>query len=810
MAEVLAAAFRANTTGTIALEQGAGESRLFVRYGTPCGALLYGETYALSEALLDAGVVDKATIERTLAIAATSGRKHGEVLVEQGALGRDELRHFVRQQQQASLFRLCIQREGRYELRGWERPPEWTEGLDLDPLRILLDALRSDELADRRAAILEVLEPHRIRHSPDTSDLARRLALEPLERRAVATAGVPRSTSDFGGGMLEPEEARTFLCAAVLLNLLEIDDGSRAAPRTSDPEPVLAGDALADLLRPIPEPPRPASRPAPVRTTTGPISTTTGPISTTTGPISTRNPSPRGDELERAIARNMTPEPLPRVPPARPAAIELDLELGSDNGVEFAPGEFALEVNPDEEPLELDFDRAPRQMRSSHLEEGLRPPPRAPRPAPRPAEAPRDTPKPTSEAPKLRKPKAPEYNPFAPRPPVAPATDSTSAPGAPAPAATGRDILAGIEDLVGHLPEERTGPIALAERATPPPSDDDLALLAAQETSDAHETIEAEPLDHVEVSPHPERSPAPLREKREVSPRPENADVRRRLLARAFRNVGGEAFQQHSTTSPHATTPTVAAPEAPAPRPEKSDFELEREVIDRLSRRNEDHFQRLDVERTATTEQVKEAFLQLAKRFHPDRLSAMGQPHLLPQVRELFSRIKESYDELVDPASRARHLSTLEAKDNNGKVTHDPQGAKVAFQKAAGALRKHDLVAAEAELVRAVALDPLPVHMAELAWTLYANPKRRDDARDEIRDLVVKALKGTPEHDRAYVVAAYISRVDGEAERSEKLFRKALDLNPRNVEAARELRLIESRRPPSDAGGGLFSRLRRK
>lgn len=64
----------------------------------------------------------------------------------------------------------------------------------------------------------------------------------------------------------------------------------------------------------------------------------------------------------------------------------------------------------------------------------------------------------------------------------------------------------------------------------------------------------------------------------------------------------------------------------------------------------------------------------------------------------------------------------------------------------------------------------------------------------EVRKVVTSVLAAAPENDRAYVVAAGMFKRLGDEKRSLSCFAKACKLNPRNVDAARQLRLATMRR----------------
>lgn len=760
VAELVASAFVANATGTVVVEQGPVESRLFVRYGQPCGVQLSSGEVSLGEVLVEQGEVDASAWQRAEQAARAARSTAGEVLVAEGALTRQRLERGLATQQLRNLFLLCMTREGRYELRGWERPPPWTERVSLDPLRLLMDVFHADAMADRRDALLDLVGDRRLRRAPDFDSQVSRLALQPLERRALGTLTVPRRLDEIGGGLFDPEEARLLGCASLLLGLLEVEEAElRHAPRRNE-----AVDASA-FLRPetaatvtIPRPSRP---PAPAVTIDRPL----------VKPAQADAPTP-----SMTIDRPMVRPALFDVPPEpAPAAVSFA------NGLELDLGDG------DDEPLELDLDFVPGSQ-----------------PAP-----------PVTAKPAARPPPVEAYNPFAAprqssgRPPPGPAVildsaldqivrDSTP-PRSAVTSTTGEDLFAGLDDLVADLASEpTTGPISLMDEPTPA-AGDDLALAAAMESLAAEEMaldddspfdVSSEPV--VERSQPVERSPGPGG----------RSDARKRLLQRAFRNVGGEAFRR--VTGPIATSPSTPAPAPTAPLG-KPDPAFEREVNELLTLRREDHFKRLGVAREASTQEIKTAFLQLAKRFHPDSLGATGQLQMLPQVREVFAMVKDSYDALLDSAARMRYLAELDAKEGAHKrAERDPEGARKAFATAQRYINRMDFVRAEPELSRAVALDPQSLYLAELAWAFYKT--RKDSALEEIRQLVQRSLELRPVHDRACVVAAYIARVDGDDQRSENLFRQALQLNPANVEASREILLIEGRRKKA----GLFDRLRGK
>ena len=274
---------------------------------------------------------------------------------------------------------------------------------------------------------------------------------------------------------------------------------------------------------------------------------------------------------------------------------------------------------------------------------------------------------------------------------------------------------------------------------------------------------------------------------------PEEARRRRqRLLQRAMQNMGvGPLSRQPS--QPGAPRPSAAERGSrPAPAPAEAGLRRAFEAAEPRARA-EDLFERLGLPRNATRDQVKAAYLQLAKQLHPDRFVAPGLSDLAPRVKDLFSSVNEAYEVLSDERKRAGYLA------QTGRVAgaaarsagEDGAAAGVAYEKAEACVRTRDFGKARAYYEAALRADPRPEYQAAYASMLLAEGRSADRAR--ARALAEAALRD-PACDRALSLCGVLARDDGDDGRAERFFRKALAANPRNAEADRELRAIEVRR----------------
>ena len=261
-----------------------------------------------------------------------------------------------------------------------------------------------------------------------------------------------------------------------------------------------------------------------------------------------------------------------------------------------------------------------------------------------------------------------------------------------------------------------------------------------------------------------------------------------------------------STPAMPAGTPAMTAPRrslpppAAAPLPPAELSREHRELWDELASRvakldRQNFFEMLGLEQSALGSNAREAYFAIVKRFHPDRLPAQLAP-LQEFAQRLFVTLTDAHETLIDDEKRTRYIGIV--RDGGGtpaaqrKLTQTIE-ATVEFQKAE-ALRKSDPSLAEDYARRAIALDPDQAdYYALLAWILYERHAGEEAPLAEMLELVDKALGMHEGHDRAHYYRGAVLRRLGRERDAIRAFRKASTLNPRNVDALREVRLAEMR-----------------
>jgi curved DNA-binding protein CbpA len=228
------------------------------------------------------------------------------------------------------------------------------------------------------------------------------------------------------------------------------------------------------------------------------------------------------------------------------------------------------------------------------------------------------------------------------------------------------------------------------------------------------------------------------------------------------------------------------------------------------------HFELLNVPKTASAQEVQSAYYALVKKFHPDRLPLSLAP-LVRAAQLLFERLTEANETLSNAELRAGYEQAVAAGGGTraaDRIMRNVLESALEFQKAEVLMRRREYTQAMQLLRSAITKSPEEAdYHALYAWLLHlTNPGTPAPLDDMLRSLD-RALKSNPRHERAHFYKGTIlKRLKRDAE-AVRHFRMAAELNPHNVDAAREVRLASMRRDsnkPPPGNQGVLSRLFKK
>jgi tetratricopeptide (TPR) repeat protein len=212
----------------------------------------------------------------------------------------------------------------------------------------------------------------------------------------------------------------------------------------------------------------------------------------------------------------------------------------------------------------------------------------------------------------------------------------------------------------------------------------------------------------------------------------------------------------------------------------------------------QDYFAMLGIARDATKEEVQSAYFALAKTWHPDKL-----PPALADVREqcskVFAHLSEAQQTLSDEEKRNRYMKLIK----DGGATPDDQAiitnvleAATNFQKADICLKRQDLAQAETYCRQAHKQDPTQAeYLALLAWVEALKPANQTPQATLARiEMLDKAIGMNSRCERAFFYRGMLHKRLSNDAKAYKDFKVSAELNPRNIDAVREVRLWNMRK----------------
>lgn len=270
-----------------------------------------------------------------------------------------------------------------------------------------------------------------------------------------------------------------------------------------------------------------------------------------------------------------------------------------------------------------------------------------------------------------------------------------------------------------------------------------------------------------------------------------------------------KAEQAAAQTEPAVRqTPVLETPRPPEATPEVDERAELEQFFSRLDAA-EDHYEVLAVTRSAEANAIKQAYYNLARRFHPDRFHQEAGTQMHARLQTAFARVAQAYEALRDAKTRAaydvkmqtqrkmRHGSSFSSSGQAGQTTagtsstaSGPMQAEESFQRGLGALKSGNLALAMSLLGEAARLAPKqPRYRAYYGLSLSANSKTRHQAEAEIQAAI--ALDANNASYRVMLAELYHQL--GMKRRALGELQRAMSLDPQNAEARRLLGDLNSK-----------------
>lgn len=282
------------------------------------------------------------------------------------------------------------------------------------------------------------------------------------------------------------------------------------------------------------------------------------------------------------------------------------------------------------------------------------------------------------------------------------------------------------------------------------------------------------------------------------------------------------AFRTTTAKTNKDRPPADVTPETPTSAPEQSDNRWmsvsdEEEVLEKFLRRLRQAtnlYEVIELPVTAETNEIKNAYYALARRYHPDRFHLKSGTRLHAEISSAFARITQAYETLTNPNTRAAYDQSMErlrrfsesakpakpdsvaSSTDDLELDVDPSEkelgrAEYNFREGLGALQQGRMRDAMTHLAAASQLEPQQArYRAHYGRALAADEKTRRLAENEIQ----AAVKLEPANAAFRIMLAELYLELKFHRRAQTELDRALALDPNNATAHSLLRKLEKSR----------------
>ncbi len=204
-----------------------------------------------------------------------------------------------------------------------------------------------------------------------------------------------------------------------------------------------------------------------------------------------------------------------------------------------------------------------------------------------------------------------------------------------------------------------------------------------------------------------------------------------------------------------------------------------------------DHFEALGVKREATGAQIKIAYFQLAKSYHPDAIPASAPPEVKKLGADVFAKVSEAWSVLGDDGKRKKYLEDLQFGGTSQVDVLKILEAEQVFQ--AGTLlvkvRRYDEALAKFEEAIGLNADEPEFGMWK-SWCQFLLSKDRRAAHAAAASAVEGLLRKNPSCAQGYLFLGQMAKIVGDLQLAEKHLRRGLAVASGHPDLTRELKYL--------------------
>lgn len=238
---------------------------------------------------------------------------------------------------------------------------------------------------------------------------------------------------------------------------------------------------------------------------------------------------------------------------------------------------------------------------------------------------------------------------------------------------------------------------------------------------------------------------------------------------------------------------------------------LRRELTDFAERfKTCDDFEVLGVRVESTDDEVRSAYVRLAKQVHPDRFSNASEP-IRKLADNVFGRVAVAFENIGTLQARAEYFTKQRRAAEEAKAqeeAHRMLQAENWFQKGEGYLKMKMYDKAVEAFGMACHIYPQEgEYLSHLGYAMHLNNPTDEVIRQEVLQHLAKGIKLAPEREKSYLFLGRIYKAADDLEMARKMFTRAVQVKADCHEALQELRLLNLR---EEKGKSLIKKILRR
>jgi curved DNA-binding protein CbpA len=204
-----------------------------------------------------------------------------------------------------------------------------------------------------------------------------------------------------------------------------------------------------------------------------------------------------------------------------------------------------------------------------------------------------------------------------------------------------------------------------------------------------------------------------------------------------------------------------------------------------------DHFQILGVKQDATAAQIKVAYFQLAKTYHPDTVPIGAPPEVKQLCADLFSRIGEAWGVLGDEKLRLQYLDDLKTGAGVDVDVMNILQAENVFQAATLLVKARSYADALVKLAEAMKLNPDEAEFGMWkSWCEFLLAQDKKKVHPGAAASIEAGLKKNPRCAQGYLFLGQMAKITGDLVVAEKQLKRGLVVAPDHTDLQRELKYL--------------------